>query len=140
MSMPLTEQVHQAWAMPGAVPVSGWEVTQAVQEFLGAAGMGSTLDSSTSVLVAPVGAQVKGTDGPGWVLACVLVTATVRGTTTAKAAYGHCERMQWNGATNAGRWMIAPGAAPVHAPSTWPGTDLAGRAGWKTWTSQGGDA
>jgi len=49
--------------------------------------------------------------------------------TSARIAFGHCERMQWQDT----RWVIAAGAAPARAPSTWPGTDLAAEAGWRTW-------
>jgi hypothetical protein len=52
-------------------------------------------------------------------------------TTTADArmGYGYCERMGWR----AGRWMIAAGTPPARAPSTWPGSDLSIKAGWRTW-------
>lgn len=46
-------------------------------------------------------------------------------------AFGYCERMQWDPTSH--RWLIAPGASPAPAPSTWPGTDVAQRAGWLTW-------
>mgnify|MGYP000377299455 CR=1 FL=1 len=46
-------------------------------------------------------------------------------------AFAHCERMQWVG----GRWMVAPGAPPAPAPATWPGTQLAHEAGWRTWST-----
>ena len=81
----------------------------------------------------PVAGQVKGTDGPDWVLACVLLDVRVVITAQARAAYGHCEAMTWE----AGRWVIAPGQAPAPAPSTWPGTDLANEAGWRTWAPAG---
>ena len=89
------------------------------------------------VAATPVAAQVKGTDGPDWVLACVLLEVTARAATSASIAYGHCERMQWSTTTgDEGRWVIAAGGAPpAPAPSTWPGTDLARRAGWRTWTT-----
>ena len=54
--------------------------------------------------------------------------------TQARIAYGHCERMQWTD-QDGGRWVIGDGPAPARAPSTWPGTDLAGQAGWRTLTS-----
>ena len=41
--------------------------------------------------------------------------------------YGTCERLQWTG----DRWLIGPGTPPVRAPSTWPGSDAAVRAGWQ---------
>jgi len=109
-----------------------------------------------TVTVTPVAGMVKGVDGDDWVLACVLLDVQAVITTDARIAYGHCERMQWTdgtarksaddtgGAGNAGgpeagggRWMIAPGPSPAPAPSTWPGTDLAIKAGWRTWVDAG---
>ena len=134
MSIAAANDVYAQWALPGGVGVGGWEITQDVQAFLGAARMGAEKDPSTTVVATPVGAQVKGTDGPDWVLACVLlhIRATVmRATIVADAAmgYGYCEPMQWHG----GRWMIAAGPPAAKAPSTWPGSDLASKAGWRTW-------
>ena len=107
-----------------------------------------TPGADLSVQVVPVAGQVKGVDGDDWVLACVLVQVTAVITTTARIAYGHCERMQWQGLPGqdtagrdaagqdaAGRWMIAPGTAPAPAPATWPGTDTAAEAGWRTWVT-----
>jgi hypothetical protein len=133
MSIAAANQVYEQWALPGGVGVAGWEITQDVQAFLATAQMGSEKDMASSVVATPAAAQVKGTDGPGWVLACVLLD--MRATITADAAmgYGYCERMAWH----AGRWMIAPGTPPVRAPSTWPGSDLSIKAGWRTWATSG---
>ena len=67
-------------------------------------------------------------------LACVLLDVKAQISTQARIAYGHCERMQWTD-QDGGRWVIGDGPAPARAPSTWPGTDLAAQAGWKTLTS-----
>jgi hypothetical protein len=133
MSIAAANQVYEQWALPGGVGVAGWEITQDVQAFLTTAQMGSEKDMTSSVVATPAAAQVKGTDGAGWALACVLLD--MRATITADAAmgYGYCERMQWH----AGRWMIAPGKPPARAPSTWPGSDLSIKAGWRTWVSAG---
>ena len=133
MSIAAANQVYEQWALPGGVGVAGWEITQDVQAFLTTAQMGSEKDMTSSVVATPAAAQVKGTDGPGWVLACVLLD--MRATITADAAmgYGYCERMAWR----AGRWMIAPGTPPARAPSTWPGSDLSIKAGWRTWATAG---
>jgi len=133
MSIAAANQVYEQWALPGGVGVPGWEITQDVQAFLTTAQMGSEKDMASSVVATPAAAQVKGTDGPGWVVACVLLD--MRATITADAAmgYGYCERMQWH----AGRWMIAPGTPPARAPSTWPGSDLSIKAGWRTWVAAG---
>jgi hypothetical protein len=133
MSIAAANQVYEQWALPGGVGVPAWEITQDVQAFLTTAQMGSEKDMASSVVATPAAAQVKGTDGPGWVLACVLLD--MRATITADAAmgYGYCERMQWS----SGRWMIAPGTPPARAPSTWPGSDLSIKAGWCTWATSG---
>lgn len=129
MSIAATNHVYEQWALPGGVGVAGWEITQDVQAFLGTAQMGPAKDITTTVVATPAAAQVKGIDGPDWVLACVLLG--MRATITADAAmgYGYCERMTWH----ADRWMIAAGTPPARAPSTWPGSDLSIKAGWRTW-------
>ena len=132
MSIPVTHQVYDAWAMPSGVGAANWELTGHVSSFLTAAGgSGSAKDGSVLVSATPVAAQIKGSDGPDWVLGCVLLDVHATIVTDARIGYGHCERLQWTG----DRWMIAPGAPPAAAPSTWPGSDLSIRAGWRTWTS-----
>ena len=133
MSIARTHEIHAAWSMPGAPVIEAWPLMGNVQSFLGAAGMGSAKDVGTMVTVIPVAAQIKATDGPDWVVACVLsdVRAVVR--TEARVVYGYCERMAWDGQ----RWLVAPGTPPAAAPSTWPGTELAIKAGWRTWDRPG---
>ncbi len=137
MSIPVAHDVYDAWALPGGVGAQDWILTGNVQAFLGAAGMGPEKDPGTIVLATPAAAQVKGTDGPDWVLACVLLQVRAVIATDARIGYGHCERMQWHPdpsvAGVGGRWMIAPGTPPAVAPSTWPGTDRAIAAGWRPW-------
>lgn len=122
--------IHTAWALPGAPTVQQWPLTQNVQAFLASAQMAGTLDPTSTVVATPVAAQVKGVDGPDWVLACVLVQVRATISQSAQMGYGYCERMTWHG----DRWMIAPGQPPAPAPSTWPGTELSARAGWRTWS------
>ena len=132
MSIPVTHQVYDAWAMPGGVGAASWAMTGHVRSFLAAAGgSGSAKDGSVLVSATPVAAQIKGSDGPDWVLGCVLLDVHATIVTDARIGYGHCERLQWT----EDRWLIAPGAPPAAAPSTWPGSDLSIRAGWRTWTS-----
>jgi hypothetical protein len=129
MSIASANHVYEQWALPGGVGVAGWEITQDVQAFLATAQMGSEKDMTSSVAATPAAAQVKGTDGADWVLACVLLDMRATITADARMGYGYCDRMQWG----AGRWMIAPGTPPARAPSTWPGSDLSIKAGWRTW-------
>ncbi len=129
MSIPRTNEIYQAWAADGAAAVDQWRMTWHVQAFLAAANMGQTLERGAQVMITPVAGQVKATDGPDWTIACVLVDVRAVIAQEARMAYGYCERMQWAG----DRWLIAPGTPPAEAPSTWPGTDLAFQAGWRTW-------
>ena len=123
--------VHQQWSAPGAPPAEEWELTGAVQGFLASAAAQYAGDPTLLVEAVPAAAQVKGADGPDWVLACVLLDVKVTVVVRARGAYGHCEAMAWD----TGRWVIAAGPAPARAPSTWPGTDLATDAGWRTWVT-----
>jgi len=132
MSIAAANQVYEQWALPGGVGVAGWEITQDVQAFLATAQMGPEKDMTSFVVATPAAAQVKGTDGPDWVLACVLLDMRATITADSRMGYGYCERMQWRG-----RWMIAPGTPPARAPSTWPGSDLSIKAGWRTWATAG---
>ena len=129
MSLERTRQVHRGWALPGAPDVGQWVMTENVRAFLAAAGPTAPAGAPPAVVAIPAGGQVKGTDGPNWVVACVLLRVDATIARTASIAYGHCERMQWHG----GRWQIAPGTQPATAPSTWPGTEQAASAGWLAW-------
>ena len=135
MSLAMTGEVHLSWALPGGPGAKAWPLTASVRAFLRGAGMEAAGDMSAveaaRVSVEPAGAIVKGTDGPDWTLACVLVTLTASLEQEVQIGYGHCERMQWVG----GRWMIAPGTPPAPAPSAWPGSPAAVEAGWKSWTT-----
>lgn len=141
MSIPQANQVYEQWALPGGVGVADWALTKNVQTFLASAGQGQSKDPTIAVTATPAAGQVKGTDGAGWVLACVLMDVRATITVQARIGYGYCERMQWHVAQSTwtagdgGRWMIAPGAPAAAAPSTWPGTDIAFKAGWRTWAS-----
>ena len=104
----------------------------------GAAGMGPDMSAGATVSAIPAGAQVKGTDGPDWTVACVLFEVDATISSQSSIGYGTCERMQWNpdsGSEAGGRWMIAPGTPPMPAPNTWPGSALALKAGWLTWST-----
>jgi len=134
MSVGRTNEIHAAWSSSEAPGVEQWPLMGHVQSFLTSAHMGSVKEPGTTVLVIPVAAQVKATDGPDWVVACVLSDVRAVVNVQARMAFGYCERMQWDG----GRWVIAAGDPPAVAPSTWPDTDLAYRAGWRTWAKTGG--
>ena len=127
MSLEYARDIHTEWAMNGAA-FEEWELAASIQAFHAAAG---TVDGDGTVLLTatPVGAQIKASDGPGWVLACVQLDITVVVVEESRFGYGHCERMQWAD----DRWMIAPGAPPAQAPSTWPVSQRSLDAGWLMW-------
>jgi len=105
--------------------VANWALTNNVQNFLASAGQGQNKDATVAVTATPAAAQVKGSDGADWVLACVLLDVRATITAEARLGYGYCERMQWHvGAETSagGRWMIAPGA-PAAVPDAY--VDLA---------------
>lgn len=163
MSIPVAVEVYDRWAQPGGVGPAGWELTGDVRAYLGSRGAqdapGVAAGSATGspagwVTVVPVGAQVKGTDGPDWVLGCVLLDVRAVIVVGARIGYGNCERLHWDPAApgpggvaglsdagavsvGGGRWVIGSGSVPARAPSTWPGTELAARAGWRTWVDAG---
>ena len=134
MSIDRAHQGHAAWSEAGAVTAEAWELTANIQAFLASSAGQYAGDQRTTVVTTPIAAQVKGADGTTWVLACVLLDVKAQIATQARIAYGHCERMQWS-TRDGGRWVIGAGATPARAPSTWPGTDLAIQAGWKTVTA-----
>lgn len=134
MSLPDTAAVHAAWVLPDGPALAGWEPSRNVEAFLTSARQGGvTKDYTTLVTATPVGALVKGVDGPDWVVACVLfdVQASVKG--DARMGYGTCSRMEWA----QGRWQVAAGTQPAVAPSCWPGSKAALAAGWLTWAEAG---
>ena len=133
MSIGRANEMHAAWSMPEAPGVEQWPLMGHVQSFLASARMGSVKDPGTTVVITPMAAQVKAKDGPDWVVACVLSDVRAIIDVQARMAFGYCERMQWDG----DRWLIAAGDPPALAPSTWPDTELAFRAGWRVWAKPG---
>lgn len=129
MSVPATHEIYRSWSLGEADP-AGWVMTENVTTFLTAAKQsGQTKESGLVVTAIPAAAQVKGTDGPDWTVACVLLDLHARLVEEARVAYGHCEAMTWTG----DRWVIDTTHPVSLAPSTWPGTELAAEAGWRPW-------
>lgn len=136
MSIPAAMEVHTAWVLPGGPAFDEWDLTVNVAAFLRGARQGATKDVTTIVTAAPAGGLVKGTDGPDWLVACVLLDVQASIRADYRMGWGHCHRMQWV----EGRWQIAPGAPPATAPSAWPGSKSALVAGWLTWSPvEGGE-
>ncbi|MHA6526082.1 hypothetical protein [Tessaracoccus sp. G1721] len=129
MDLGHAQRVQQSWFEDPTGSVESWPVLGLIQSFLTAGKMPDGLEPGASLTVIPSAGQVKGSDGDGWHVVCVLVEITYTFRDQARLAYGHCERMTWVD----GRWVIGAGAHPVSGPSTWPGTELAIAAGWLTW-------
>lgn len=129
MDLTHAQRVQHAWFQDPTSPADSWPVPGLIQSFLAAGKMPSGLEPGATLAVIPAAGQIKGSDGDGWHVACVLVEITYTYRDQARLAYGHCERMTWTD----GRWLIAEGSHPVPAPSTWPGTELAVEAGWLQW-------
>ncbi|WP_232550081.1 hypothetical protein [Propioniciclava soli] len=130
MSMDTVRAVHAAWVREGGPLVGEWVLTRSVQSFI----RGSGADGQAAVVKAtPAAAQVKGVDGPDWVVACVLLDVDASLHAKARVGFGHCERMAWV----EGRWVIDAGSPPAWAPSTWPGSQKAADAGWRPWLIEG---
>jgi len=131
MDIAYTKDVHKTWVLPDGPPLEQWDLTVNVAAFLRGARQGAAKDAATVVTARPAGGIVKGTDGPDWVLACVLLDVRATIQTDYRMGWGHCARMQWAD----GRWQIGPGTPPAAAPSAWPGSKAAVAAGWLTWDS-----
>jgi hypothetical protein len=132
MSLPLAVEVYGDWALPGGVGAPDWSQTRNVQSFLTHAKQDSnSLDPGTLVSVTTSAIQIKGTDGPEWLVACVLLDVRAALKNEARMGYGTCERMQWT----SDRWRIGPGTPPAAAPSAWPGSDASVKAGWQPVTT-----
>lgn len=130
MDLAHAQRVQHAWFHnPADARGGSWPVLSLIQSFLAAGKMPDGLEPGARLAVIPAAGQIKGSDGDGWHVACVLVEITYTYRDQARLAYGHCERMTWTD----GRWLIAEGSHPVPAPSTWPGTELAVEAGWLQW-------
>ncbi|MBT8226953.1 MAG: hypothetical protein HKP61_15915 [Dactylosporangium sp.] len=122
-------RVHEvyAWAaLPGAVPEDQWSPTGGVTTLIDHLG-GRSKALQAQVVFQAVQGQLKGTIGQDFVVACVLGQMDVTAASTARAGVGDCQRMVWRD----GRWWIGPGAQPAAAPSAWPGSADAVRAGWR---------
>lgn len=127
LSLERADEVYYGWAIR---PADDWPLLRAIADFHRASGTVDG-DPDITVTIAPVGGQVKGTDGPDWVLACVQLDVKATVLNQARIGFGHCERMAWQ----SDRWMIAPGEPPATAPSTWPRSQRSVDAGWRplTW-------
>ncbi len=107
--------MYRDWALPGGVGAADWSQTRNVQSFLTHARQSSNvLDPGTLVSVTPAAVQIKGTDGPDWVVACVLLDVRAALAEEARMGYGTCERLQRTG----DRWLIGPGTPPTAAATS----------------------
>ena len=119
-------RVHQWATVPGADALREWTPFVAASAARAASGLtdGSAALESTFT---PVAGQIKGTVGADFVVACVLGEWQVTYRATSRAGAADCQRRVWS----RGRWRIGAGDQPAYAPSAWPGSADAVRAGWR---------
>ena len=122
-------RVHEvyAWsALSGAVDEDQWSPHYAIATLIDRLG-GTAKAMQAHATFQVVEGQIKGTVGPNFVVACVLGEMDVTAVSSARAGIGDCQRMVWH----EGRWRIGSGSQPAYAPSAWPGSADAVRAGWR---------
>lgn len=124
MSLAEAATIYDAWSVDPA-RFEQWPLALAIQSFHASAGT-TDGDPQIGVRSVPVGAQIKATDGPDWVVACVQLDLTIVYREQTRFGYGHCERMIWSH----DRWQIDAGNPPAPAPSTWPASERSVTAGW----------
>ncbi len=120
-------QVYSWAALPGAVSLKDWRMNLAAEAALEGAGVPEGSSDLQSTFT-PLAVQVKGHVGRDFVVACVLGEWSLTYRSNARAGIGDCQRMVWS----RGRWRIGPGEQPASAPSAWPGSADAVRAGWRS--------
>lgn len=131
-SLSTYERAYRSVAQQGALPVRQSRMYRQMQRLH--RNVGDTDMSRLSMSYEVDSAQVKGTVGDDYVVACVLGQATVEANQEApepggsfEAGLGDCKAMRWV----AGQWRIADGPEAAQAPSAWPGTSEAVRAGYR---------
>lgn len=119
-------EVHRWAVAPGAVPLEQWSPYRGISALVRSIGDAGDVRSTTATFQVVQG-QIKGSVGTDYVVACVLGEFTASLTITERAGVGDCHRMVWT----SGRWWIGAGNQPAKAPSAWPGSADAVRAGWR---------
>jgi hypothetical protein len=118
--------VYSWAAKPGAVAETDWVPAAGVTAVIKELG-GADRVAGARMTFRVVQGQLTGSVGPDFVVACVLGETTVTAAAVGRGGAGDCQRMVWSD----GRWWIGPGAQPARAPSAWPGSADAVRAGWR---------
>ncbi len=126
-SLPGVRSVIGAWAMPGGPTSTSWSGVHAMAGFLESAGLPAAGSNQLQLVVTPMMGQIKGSDGPDFVIPCVDYEVVATMGRTARVAVADCQRMVWQD----GQWMIGPGSEPAQPPSVWPGTDAALSVGYR---------
>ncbi len=119
--------VIAGWARPGGPTTSSWSGVAAMARLLTAAGLSGGGSTQLSIIATPLMGLIKGTVGTDYVIPCIDLELDITLTSTARGAVADCQRMVWQ----AGRWWIGPGPEPALAPSVWPDSDLAVKAGYR---------
>ena len=121
---------YESAALPGAPAATMTVGYTDLQRFRAGAGLPATgVVPNLTFEFKTVDALVKGTaDGGRYAVVCVLgqLTASINGQSVS-AGSSDCQAMRYSD----GDWRISPGAGAAAAPTAWPGTAEAVRAGYR---------
>lgn len=123
-------RAYRQLSLPGAPEPDRTGMMTALRQFRANAGLpDSGFVAGLSVSFEPTGGLIKGTaNGGTFAVVCVLGEFTVHaGAQSVRAGLGDCQAMRH---TPAG-WRISAGRVPAPAPSAWPGSADAVRAGYR---------
>lgn len=125
-SVPHATELIDRWSVPGAARNVESTAVKDLMRLLDTLGYPHESRTTVAMTWTPRMAQIKGTVGDDFVVACVMghLQVTPGGLRTSPA--GTCQRMGYVD----GRWVIAPGAEPVRPPLSWPLTQVAYDQGW----------
>jgi hypothetical protein len=118
-------EVYAAATLPGAVDEQQWYPAVAINTLIKRLGGTAKTPTASSRYQVSQG-QIKGVLGD-FAVVCVLGEFEATAASLGRAGWGDCQRMVWRD----GRWWIGPGSQPTRAPSAWPGSADAVRAGWR---------
>ena len=123
-------QAYQSVALPGAPAAESTALYTGLQQLRARAGIATTGGvNGLEIFYTTTDGLIKGTaDGGRYAVACVLgeLTVQVQGRSVS-GGIGDCQALRYSD----GDWRISPGAAAFKAPSAWPGTAEAVRAGYR---------
>ncbi len=128
-------QIIASWAAPVGPTGGSWDRVKVLATLMNDGELSDGDASLWSLQLTPVMGLIKGSVGPDFVVPCVdyELRLTINDITSPGYALGGCARMRWVGGAE-GQWKVAAGRdgqQTAIAPSVWPDTDNAIKAGYK---------